>query len=396
MSYNKILNILQTKAIAGPRLAIGLRKPGQKRAIWLFGEGHSKDPDYGAEKNGFSVQDIVDIQDLLQTDNIGDISNTILVYEGIDPPGKRVFKDAPDNIKHEARLLTPELVILRKIGIEAFEHDEDGDLPEEPKSSELAEAGYNLDEVDDMLKENWEDPGYWDFVLDNVGEMTVAGEKFTSRGGISINIENKIRTLFVDTIRYHEEENKVIDVDSFFKVMLWALEDSMPVKMFRIFTKQNDVGNINIESLSRRSSHDLFSTLVKYINYKWKGTFSPDFLGEIVGEMLILLEDDPKTGLPFMLGEHKMRFVFLFIMVTMDMNIVPRMNENIKRDMVSYCGVNHTINQFIILHQEGYVVENTYYNQEMDFISPSSIKSNLKIFDVPLHDTLNFLKSILQ
>jgi len=385
MSYNKILNILQTKAVQGPRLALGLRKPGTNDAIWLFGEGHSKDPDYGAESNGFNLKDIVNMEDLLQTDNTGDISNTFLVYEGIDPPGKRIFKDAPDNIKQEARLLTPDLVILRKIGIEAFEPDEDGDLPDEPNSSELAEAGYNLDEADDMLKENWEDPGYWDFILEFTGEMTVAGEKLTSRGGISINIENKIRTYFVDTIRYHENENKVIDVDRFFKVMLWTLEDSMDVK--------KETG-INVESFSRGTTRDLFSTLVKYINYKWKATFSPKFLGEIVGEMLVLLDDDPKTGLPFMLGQYKMRFVSLFIMVTMDMNIIPRMNENIGRDMVSYCGSSHTINQYIILHQQGYVIEHTYYNQDMDFISPSSIKSNMKIFDVPLNDILQFLNTV--
>ena len=89
MSYDKILKILQTKAIAGPHLAIGLRKPGQKKAIWLFGEGHNKDPDYGAERNGFNVQDIVNMEDLLRTDNTGDISNTILVYEGIDPLEKK-------------------------------------------------------------------------------------------------------------------------------------------------------------------------------------------------------------------------------------------------------------------------------------------------------------------
>ena len=385
MSYNKILKILQTKAIAGPRLAFGLKKPGAP-SVWLFGEGHAKDPAYGAEKNGFKIKDIVDIQDLLQTDNTGDVSNTILVYEGIDPPGKRVFKDAPDNIKHEARLLTPDLDILRKVGLEAFESDEDGGLPEEPNSSELAEAGYNLDEVDDMIKEMWEDPGYWDFVLDNVGEMTVAGEKFTSRGGISINIENKIRTLFVDAIRYHEQENKVIDVDRFFKIVSWALEDGVDVK-------KEPLG-INVESLSRISTRDFFSALVKNTKHKWKGTFSPEFLGELTGEMFVLLRDDPKTGLPFMFGERKMDFVSFLILVMMDMNIVPRMNENKERDMVSYCGSNHTINQYVILLQQGYVIEHTYYNQEMDFISPRSNEPNLELpSNAPLSHTITYMKT---
>ena len=383
MSYDKILKILQTKAIAGPHLAIGLRKPGQKKAIWLFGEGHNKDPDYGAERNGFNVQDIVNMEDLLRTDNTGDISNTILVYEGIDPPGKKILKDAPGNIKFEARLLTRDKIFLQRIGVGKSDEDD------EPNPSELEEAGYNLDEVDDMTIEMWEDPGYWEMISENFGEMELTGSKFTSRGGISINIENKIRTLFVGIIRHHEEKNKVIDVDRFFKVISWTIEDSVDAK-------EETLGDINIESLSSGSIRDFFSAFVKYINYKWKGTFSPEFLGELVSEMLVLLEDDPKTGLPFMLGEHKMRFVFFFVMVTMDMNIVPRMNENIERDMVSYCGLNHTINQFIILHQQGYVVEYTYYNQGMDFISPSSIKSNLKIFDVPLHDTLDYLKTILQ
>ena len=204
MSYNRILNILNTKAIAGPHLAFGLKKNGEQKGVWLFGEGHEKDEDYGASNNGFNVQDIVNIEDLLQVDNTGDINNTFLVYEGINAPGKRIFKDAPEEIKDEVRLLTPDLDTLRERGVEKYEPDEDGKVPEEPNSSELAEAGYNLDEADDMLIENWKDPDFWDFLLDHVGELTVTGHKMTSRGGISINIDDKIRTYFIDAMVYHE------------------------------------------------------------------------------------------------------------------------------------------------------------------------------------------------
>lgn len=387
MSYNKILNILNTKAIAGPHLAFGLKKRGEQRGVWLFGEGHEKDEDYGAENNGFNAQDIVNIEDLLQVDNTGDINNTFLVYEGINAPGKRIFKDAPEEIKDEVRLLTPDLDTLRERGVEKYEPDEDGEVPEEPNSSELAEAGYNLDEANLNLKESWNDPDFWDFYLEQVGELTVTGEKMTSRGGISINIDDKIRTYFIDAIAYHEEQNIEIDIDRFFKIISWALNHNLPLGT-------EPLGDISgVELLPRKSVRDFICALLKHTNFKWGSTFPSKLLGEIMGEIMVLVDDDLATGKPFMFGQHKMRFIALFVMIMMDMNIVPRMKENIDRDMVSYCGAAHTLNQLIILHQQGYVIEHTYFNPNMDFLSPLSKKPNLELLiDAPLRATLRYLR----
>ncbi|MEP1965432.1 MAG: hypothetical protein ABJI93_01585 [Nonlabens ulvanivorans] len=41
MSYSGILNEIETKIIDGPYCAFGMKKPGSKYGVWLFGEKHS-------------------------------------------------------------------------------------------------------------------------------------------------------------------------------------------------------------------------------------------------------------------------------------------------------------------------------------------------------------------
>lgn len=40
MSYQNLLQDLNSNVIIGPYKAIGLRKPGEERGVWLFGENH--------------------------------------------------------------------------------------------------------------------------------------------------------------------------------------------------------------------------------------------------------------------------------------------------------------------------------------------------------------------
>lgn len=400
MTYSKILNLLRTKIVTGPHLAMGLRKPGESQGVWLFGELHEKLlPD--------NLPRSLSIIDLLQK---GDIDTTILLFEGIWPPGKPTFKDAPDEVKTMVRNLIPDHELLVSIGVdEKTEEDEDDDDDDDDEtekdldhhkvpmlsqmpytSDELLEMGYNLDPT--SLDDEFEDDGFLEFMIETSGLMQVCGNLYSSRGGLAINIDSKIRMYFGDALKEFEKRD-YIDVDSLFTSIGWALRASVPPAT-RVLP-----GNSGIETLGRESARVFLENILQFMNNKREGLFPSSLLGEIVEEFLALLNEDVIHGKPYMLLsveenslDLKMRFFTLLVFVLMDMNIVSRMRDHPGKDFVSYCGVAHTLNQYLVLKSQGYVLEHTFFNKTGDFITPRSRMRNPKVNEkTSLTEQINFL-----
>ncbi|CAM9700303.1 unnamed protein product [Ectocarpus sp. 6 AP-2014] len=413
MSYLHILNILRETAVDGPHLALGLRKPGEENGIWLFGESHEQLKEYGAKRAGF--QNFVHVADLLQKEHAAD---TVLMCENpAFTPGKKIFGDAPPAVKDAVSSLSTSASDYGDFMIRVGVHDEpekddddDDDLPpiaeggeQETDSDEQItngrmvtdernEEGYAVTKADPLTRLAWKDPPYWDWIAEEIGFVALTSEKFRSRGGVSINIENKIRRYFLAVIMQHEENATHVDVDVFFLVLTWALREN-------VIPSTEPVGGrfVGITGLSRESSRDFFDGLLSNIRHRWD-VFSAKLMGDVVGGMLVLLSEDKETGKPLMFTNDNTihDFVGLLMMVLMDMNIVPRMSENIGKSFVSYCGAQHTINQYLILHHQGYKLEHTYFNRGFDYISPSSKTWNPTVCDnAPLEASLSFLKSLL-
>lgn len=379
MSYAYLLDVLETEIIKGPHLAVALRKPGEDTGIWLFGETHTKPENRLPEH--YDIHDSINIVKLLAEN---DINSVILLYEGFNLPGKPLFQDAPDDIKTIANSLTPDRDIRERYGL----------VDGEPSESDLDELGYFKSEIsaDDETKEMFNKPESIEYMINqtNSGYMEGAGFLYSINDGDSINIENKIRAYAVDVLR----ENEEVDPDDFFTVIGWALKQSVPPEATIM------AGETGIELLTRESARMFFEQLLRVINHHWAGEI-PGIFGEIVGEMRVLIEDAPDTesGIPYMFVKDKvelsLRFVHLFMFIMMDMNIVPRMKAHPGKDFVSYCGAKHVVNQIVILHHLGYVIEHTFFEDEFNFISEDSKqRHNIKIFDdEPLSRTIDYLQT---
>lgn len=342
MSYAKILQTLETRPLLVPHIALGMRKPGEETGIWLFGEQHDQEiPDV---PGGIRLEDL--FEDIKDT--------TVLLYEGAFPPGQMIFADAPPAVISAALRQTPA---------------DDVELLSEknPDLTDLDEQGYNLT-VDDDTRAGWEDgESYWNYIKDQSSYMEYLGQKFMSTGGVSINIDNKIRLYYVDTLRRHEEDDTPLHPDSFLYVLGWALHNSV-TKPGRNLSL---VAAIDQRSFRTKQTYMFFRDVVRSVDDRIHPI--TDFHMNILAELRMLLENEPGTDGPLMFqGPDYMRFANLFIFLTMDVNIHDKITRHADQNFVAYSGAAHTIGQYVALRQRGYILEHAFIAPHgQHFILPS-------------------------
>lgn len=346
MSYQSILEIIKSKPIEYSHIALGMRKPGEKHGIWLFGERHSKEEETSSEYHGF--ENAITVDEILK-DHVKD---TILVYEGMDSPGQEIFAEAPDHIKDIVEVMTPDvsyIVTKRKDDV----------------ITDLDENGYTLNTVSEEMLQDWKDAMFWEMARYDLSEMEYVGQKFTSKGGVSINIENKIRSYFMEIIG-NIVKGEHINHNDMFTVMAWSLCNKS-----REYEKTSDNEYKN-SGLSGFQTHIFYQNFILNLKKRIPNYEVPVIL-DMLSKFKMLLREDPY---PIFL-EQIPDLVNLFMFFTMDINIINKLNNHPEMDFVSICGAQHTINQYIALSQYGYELEHIYVS-DMDFITPNDKKNKLK------------------
>lgn len=342
MSYTKILQTLETRPFLVPHIALGMRKPGEETGIWLFGESHAQDiPDV---PGGIRLEDMFEaIKD-----------DTVLLYEGAFPPGQMIFADAPQDIIRAALELTPA--------------DDVEQLSErKPDVTDLDEQGYNLT-VDEDTRSLWEEgDSYWDFLQDESSYMEYLGQKFMSTGGVSINIDNKIRLYHNDTVRRHEQDDIPLDPETLLYVLGWALQNSVKRP-----DRNPSLGeSVDPSSFPSRNSYLFFLNLVRSVDDRIHPI--TEYHTKMFGEIKLLLRPEPGSDAPLMLSHpYFWRFNKLFIFLMMDVNIHDKISRHADQNFIAYAGAAHTIGQYVALRHKGYVLEHAFIAPHgQNFISPS-------------------------
>lgn len=371
MSFAKILKSLETRPLLVPHVALGMRKPGEDKGIWLFGERHGQEDaeDPPDVPGGVSIDELFEeIKD-----------DTVLLYESLFPPGQQIFADAPPSVIQQARRITP-----------------GDDLQRYSKKSrnltDLDEEGYELN-YDERTVSAWKRSDYWEFLIATSGTIHYLGEKFASVGGMAINIENKIRSYYGSTVRLHEEDERDIPPDTFFYVLGWALFNSVKFPG----TNPSLEASVDSSAFRSRETFKFFLNLLRNLDERIY-PIEP-YMVKILAEIKVLLEDDPETGGPLMMDDpYKMRFATLFIFLMMDVHVPERMSKHKDKNFISFCGARHTIAQYVALRHRGYVLEHAFISpDERNFISPSDKKEvspeifkdnlrNFEMFDILEYD----------
>ena len=350
MSYDNILKTLLSRPVNGPHLALGLRRPGEKTGVWLFGEAHDE---YINTDGGVDL-DVLLVQNLVQNNN-----DMVLFIESGSPPGKAIFKDAPVDVMRLHKVLFPV--------------DDDDDDDDDYSVDDFDEDGNrNLKERD---AEAYLDPEFWASLRENY--LTYVGEKLVSAGGKVINIDNKIRHMF-NTLVYDIPNNgtRMKKISEVLKILSWALAESVES------TTQPKGGPVDRRDFTTPGAHEFYENLLRSVNERFHGFYSDGFLLKILPHVKAFLNDDPKTKLPYMADgsnlylnhSYVIQFSSLLSLLMMDMNLPIRMKNYPGMNFVFYGGAAHCINQYIALVQKGYVLEHTFNNPDYGYVMPTHYK----------------------
>ena len=352
MSYAKILQTLETRPLLVPHIALAMRKPGEETGIWLFGERHD--------------QEIPDVSGGTQLDEVLQemTADTILLYEGYFPPGQTIFAGAPQNIINAALTLTDaDNLKLLSTKHSYLPVDEEG--YRQPLSDE---SSGDEDSDDEESVDAWDDPDYWTGLKENAGTLEFVGQKFASDGGVSVNIDNKIRKYYADMLMQHEADDALdkMDTNVLFFVVAWALHNSVrkPGRNPHLVTA------VDMVTFRTKQRYMFFRDLVRSVDDRVHPL--TDFHINILGEIRMLLANEPGTDRPLMLGDDYMRFNGLFIFLMMDATIHDKLVRHAGQNFVAYAGAAHTIGQYVALRHKGYVLEHAFIAPEgQNFVTPS-------------------------
>lgn len=344
MSYTKILETLQSQTVNGPHVALGLRKPGENKGIWLLGESHEND-------NKVKGEVYLDTL-LLQFKD-----DTVLLEEGL-PPGKPIFMNAPEEIMSILGRLFP--------GETPPKYDDDATLED---VAEYDEDGNKF--LYDTDFEMYADPEYWK-VVSEFGYINFVAEKFRSVEGKTVNVENKIRHMFIELVHdFPNNGTRMHNISDVLKVISWALADSVHN------TTEPKGGRVSPDDFKMPEAHEFYENLLRSVQERFQGgIYDDDFLLTIIPHVKALLTNDPRTAKPYMADastlygdvSYMMLFSSLFMNLMMDMNLPIKMNKHPNMNFVFYGGSAHCVNQYINLTQQGYELEHTFVNPALGHI----------------------------
>lgn len=128
-----------------------------------------------------------------------------------------------------------------------------------------------------------------------------------STGRVSINIDNKIRQYYVDTLRRHEEDDTRIDPETLFFVLGWALHYSVRTPG----RNPSLEASVDQSSCPTRNSYLFFVNHIRSVDDRVHPI--TDYHAKMFAEIKTLLQHEPGTDEPLMLSHpYYMRFTALF------------------------------------------------------------------------------------
>lgn len=380
MSYQNILDDINSNVIIGPYVAIGLKRPGQKRGIWLFGESH-EDGKRTEENIGENAY-IADI--------IAKYEDAILLYEGDNRSiGCGLFADAPDFI----RSIIPGQTDVENYAECLLEKSEEDDI-------DLDEEGYNLRATTEIELDMWQDDSFWDQILGEMGDMSFVAQRFRSRGGIGINFDRPIRNYIFNGVMMDDLYPGGLDIGGYITSVTWALNNLS----FSSLSYENVDSDLDVSNLPPIAVAYI-NAFRSYITYKFQKSLDDKVRKDLIVNLRDMLRPSP-SKLPLFLengmyGDDK-RYLFI-VAILMDLNASEKIEFHREKDIVVYCGGKHTINQVGLLLKQGYRVEHSYVNMSpndgISFhrISPSDKKELVFSYDTSLgliQNIMNIEKTI--
>ena len=338
MSYQSLLDDIKGNVIIGPYMAIGLKKPGEERGVWLFGESH---------EDGKREQENI-AGDLYIGDVIAKYAdNAILLFEGEDAGfGAGLFADAPPVIKSMVSRQTENEYYLEELT-----------TPSSAQDIELDSEGYNILPADEDTLEMWQDDFFWDEVLHDASDIPFIAERFRSKGGIGVNIERPIRKYIFNGLHMADIHGQ-LDLHGYMSSVTWALNKitSSPLELVDT-DSEVDVSSLPLRAIGYINAYR------KYIEHKFPRTVDDGMKKSMVSTLAEMLQPDQDNPLFLNNGLHSDDNRYLFIIALLiDLNVTEKIEFHSDKDIVVYCGAKHSISQMVLLLKQGYVVEHLYLN----------------------------------
>lgn len=342
MSYQNILQDIHSSVIIGPYMAVGLKKPGENRGVWLFGESHED-----GKRTKENIADDVYIGDIFAKY----AEDVILLYEGEDTGfGAGLFVDAPAAVKSMVSRQTDNPYYLEELLSPTDKADIDVDA-----------EGYNINPATEDELIMWQDDEFVDEFLQDQGDIPFVAGRFRSKGGIGVNIERPIRKYIFNGLHMADLEGK-LDIQGYISSITWALN------------------HITSSPLSGSTDRDIVASLPpiatgyinafrKYIEYKFPRSIDDDTAKSIISTLVEMLKPTPNEppfgSIPVFLKNglysDDNRYLFL-VALLIDFNVTEKIQYHSDKDIVVYTGAKHSVNQMAILLKRGYVVEHFYIN----------------------------------
>lgn len=369
-SYTRILNDINTHALDGPFLALGLRAPDGK-GVWLFGEHHHKENTASSDLPEGKFTAFDEIAARYADENI-------LIFEG-EMPGDRGFLfNAPEEIKEKVRKLLPE---IDSEFTGEFEN-EDGEIEGPDPKTELEKLGYREFVSDEK---NWSDPGFFEF-LNEVGFYAdVVQERFISKKGVVINIDRMLRRFLVSNfMEIGKEGFEGFDEDSILKVLNYWLEELTPSDVSIDETKYD-------KTLYTDESFKLLINTMRFVKHKFSGLYTQKVLSSVTSNLAPNLKKSPDGKLVLFKNIESMQtFAKSFVTSTMDLRVLELVKRHPKSGMISYTGAHHSVMFSALLQSSaGYVLEHSFVNDKADYVSGANSVEN-----IPYDEKLDLLEYV--
>lgn len=367
-SYENLLQDLNSNVIIGPYRAFGLKKPGEERGVWLFGEMHED----GKREEG-NIGESVYIGDVIAKY----ARDVILLYEGSGNMfGCGLFSNAPKSIKTMVSRQSD-----NKDYVECLL------TPSEKDDVDLDNEGYNIHRAseDDLLM--WKDEKFWEEHLREMNDCDFIAEKFRSKGGIGVNIDRPIRNYIFNGIIMNDMYRE-LDISGYVASVTWAL-NNISSSAYNIGGPDASLPPIAIGYIN---------AFRNYLTHKFPMTVDHSMKNSMVSALAEMLKPTPPDLTPLFMnvGETNNQYRSVIALI-MDLNVIEKIEYHSDKDIVVYSGAYHSINQLALLLKQGYVVQhyyaNTSPNHDISFhrLSPTDKKREE---DFSYDTTLDFMQNI--
>ncbi len=374
INYSEILRELENGIIDEPFIALGLRSPTGK-GVWLFGERHDKETKASDSfsGSGFTFTPFDEMISKYTKDNI-------LIFEGEFGGDRNHLAGAPSTVLDRVKVLLGE---DEHVNFTREFRDEDGNIIPREKETKLEKLGY----TEFQENENWDDPGYFQF-LRNVGFYAdVVQERFMSKRGVSINIDTNLRRFLISN--FVASSGGEINEVYMFDVLNWWLESLIPSYVFvdkSMYTR----------NMYTPESYRLLVNLMRFVKHKYSSLYSKKVLSSITSKLSPMLKktEEGKVEL-FKNIENMKSFASSYVGITMDLRLLPLIKRHPMDEIVTYTGAHHTIMFAAILQSSGYTLEHSFVNDKADYIIGGNRVENL-VYDSKLDilDYVSFVENV--